>query len=100
MEAETKESFKEHTASDGQAYAEEVEPDMDYFISFLWEVMLVESYWLAVSMEWISTIALVVSKQPSRSSKVYDGILEWKDGKKRTMTVLHFQQNSRSNNPP
>jgi hypothetical protein len=39
VEAETKESFKEHTASDGQAYAEEVEPDMDYFISFLWEVI-------------------------------------------------------------
>ena len=30
--AHTKESFKEHTASDGQVYAE-VEPDMDYFIS-------------------------------------------------------------------
>ena len=30
--ADTKEAFKEHTAPDGQVYAE-VEPDMDYFVS-------------------------------------------------------------------
>eukprot|EP00984_Skeletonema_dohrnii_P033546 scaffold30455_cov78-Skeletonema_dohrnii-CCMP3373.AAC.1 len=84
--ADTKEAFKEHTAPDGQVYAE-VEPDMDYFISVSSDkggVMM----WMYV--DGVDLGYHIDLKAPKKKEGFYG---RWERiGGKQTMTALHFNK--------
>ena len=80
--ADTKEPFKEHTASDGQIFAE-VEPDMDYFISASSNIRGVRFAF------HVDGVDLGYSSMMLKSR--YYGHRERRDGKD-TMTALHFNK--------
>ena len=82
--AHTKESFKEHTASDGQVYAE-VEPDMDYFISVGSDISRVQAN------IWVDGVNLGYSRTFSIQKEEYNGKWERRNGK-GTMTALYFNK--------
>ncbi len=84
--ADTKEPFKEHTAPDGQVYAE-VEPDMDYFIAVRSDVgvggVKMEFHVDGVDLGYYSDFL------QSDGSTYYEGSLE-RNGGRETMTALRF----------
>ena len=81
--ADTKVAFKEHTASDGQVYAE-VEPDMDYFISLGSDIGGVQAN------IWVDGVDLDYDIDFfSPEKKAYNGQWERRDGKETT-TALRF----------
>ena len=85
--AETKEPFKEHTAPDGQVYAE-VEPDMDYFISLRTDVGGVIMKYRVDGVELGYHNYFFDSHAGSTHCK---GSWERRNGKE-TMTALHFNK--------
>ena len=83
--ADTKEAFKEHTAPDGQVYAE-VEPDMDYFISVSGDVGGV------MLRFFVDGVHLGYQQFFHNSySNSCHGKWERRDGKE-TVTALHFNK--------
>ena len=87
VEADTKVPFKEHTAPDGQVYAE-VEPDMDYFISLRTDVggVLMKYVVDGVKLGYQTNF-----QNSNAGSACYRGSLERRGGKE-TMTALHFNK--------
>jgi len=81
--ADTKVAFKEHTASDGQVYAE-VEPDMDYFISLGSDIGGVQADIWVDGVDHDYDLDFF-----SPEKKAYNGQWEIKGGKE-TKTALHF----------
>jgi hypothetical protein len=83
--ADTKEPFKEHTAPDGQVYAE-VEPGVDYFISTRTDVGGVKFVYYVdgVNLGYTTDV-----RHPKKAR--YCGKLE-RRGAKQTMTALHFNK--------
>ena len=84
--ADTKQPFTEHTAPDGQVYAE-VEPDVDYFIALRTDVGRVKTSFAVdgLSLGYSSTIIT------PKKSAVYKGSWERKDGSE-TMSALRFSK--------
>jgi hypothetical protein len=85
--ADTKQPFKEHTASDGQVYAE-VEPDVDYFLSLGSDIGRV------ITNIWVDGVNLGYRTnfhKPCRSEK-YRGKWERRRDGKETMTALRFNK--------
>ncbi|KAL7454218.1 hypothetical protein ACHAWC_005839 [Mediolabrus comicus] len=83
--ADTKQPFTEHTAPDGQVYAE-VEPDVDYFISLSRSVGL----GAAKATIFVDGVNLGYNTGVT-SNKVCKGSWERKDGRE-TMTALCFSK--------
>ena len=83
--ADTKKPFMEHTAPDGQVYAE-VEPDMDYFISLRSDIGGVMMF---LSVDGVD-LGYYQSFKKKRKKK-YCGHRERK-GENETMTALHFNK--------
>jgi len=83
--ADTKEAFKEHTAPDGQVYAE-VEPDMDYFISLSSDVggVIMKMSVDGVGLKYQDSF-------PCSRRDVQRGKWERTDGR-HTITALHFNK--------
>mmetsp|Transcript_11136 Transcript_11136/g.19025 ORF Transcript_11136/g.19025 Transcript_11136/m.19025 type:complete len:267 (-) Transcript_11136:104-904(-) len=82
--ADTKEAFKEHTAPDGQVYAE-VEPDMDYFVSVKFDKGGVMTF---IFVDGVDLGYHMDFKSPGKTS--YG---RWERiGGKQTMTALHFNK--------
>ena len=81
---DTNEPFKEHTAPDGQVYAE-VEPDMDYFIAVRSDVggVKMEFHVDGVDLGYYSDFL------QSDGSTYYEGSSE-RNGGRETMTALRF----------
>eukprot|EP00984_Skeletonema_dohrnii_P025571 scaffold14731_cov110-Skeletonema_dohrnii-CCMP3373.AAC.2 len=83
--ADTKEAFKEHTAPDGQVYAE-VEPDMDYFISL-------SSHVGGVMMKMSVDGVYLGYKSLFECSGLNSHKGRWERiGGKETMTAFHFNK--------
>ena len=85
--ADTKKPFKEHTASDGQVYAE-VEPDMDYYIALNSDVkdVMMSMYVDGVDLGYDQTFECL------DPSSMYQGKWETTKDGKETMTALHFNK--------
>ena len=86
VSADTKEPFKEHTAADGQVYAE-VEPDMDYFISLRSNVG--ESIKMILSVDGVN---LGYAQNCKRKGKTHYCGHRKRKGDNVTMTALHFNK--------
>ncbi len=88
--ADTKDPFTEHTASDGQIYAE-VEPDMDYYISLRTDVGGVMMKMFVDGVDLRYHYRFPGHGPNSINISKYIGSWERKDGKE-TMTALHFNK--------
>ena len=85
--ADTKKPFKEHTAPDGQVYAE-VEPDMDYYIAIRSDV---GGIMMTFHVDGVDLGYKTHFSDPDGGNAHYRGSWERRNGKE-TIAALHFNK--------